>query len=196
MQNRTERPNNATRAGHARRASRRIGRFRREDSGASALEFAIVALPLLLLLFAILQVGLIFFGNLTLEYAADQGARLIRTGQAQNQGFDAAAFKNEVCKHLNPILPCAKLTIDVRRFSDFSSTQLTNPLDSNGNLKTSFSYEPGNAGEVVVVRMFYPWDLTANLPALIRMGNMSGDKRLLIATIAFRNEPFTVGIGE
>jgi hypothetical protein len=149
-----------------------------------------VAVPLLLLLFAILQVGLVFFANFTLENAAAQGARLIRTGQAQNQGFDAVAFKNEVCKHLSEMLPCAKLMLDVRRFDNFGSSALTDPLDSKGNLKTDFSYDPGGGGEVVVVRAFYPWDLPGLLPSIINLSNMSDNNRLLVATVAFRNEPF------
>jgi len=165
--------------------------FRRDNSGASALEFALVAVPLIMLLFGILQVGLIYFGNLALENAASQGARLIRTGQAQNQGFDAAAFKQEVCEHLPAFLPCSKLEVDVRRFTNFGSTQLTSPLDGNGKLKQNFSFEPGNGGDVVLVRAFYPWELTAAFPSFLRMSNMADNNRLLIATVAFRNEPFT-----
>ncbi len=172
------------------KALRRLGRFRRDKSGASALEFALVATPLILLLFAILQVGLVFFANFTLENAAAQGARLIRTGQAQNQGFDAAAFKNEVCKYMSEMLPCAKLQLDVRCFDNFSGTEITNPLDSKGNLKTGFSYCPGDGGDVVVVRAFYPWDLPGLLPSIVNLANMNDNNRLLVATVAFRNEPF------
>jgi Flp pilus assembly pilin Flp len=171
----------------------RFDRFARDPSGASALEFALVAVPLILLLLATLQVGLIFFGNMTLEFATDQGARMIRTGQAQQKGFDAAGFKKEVCKHLTVMLPCAKLQLDVRTFESFGSSELTQPLDDGGNLKSNFSYEPGEGGDVIVVRAFYPWDLTINLPSLIRMSNMSGNSRLLVATVAFRNEPFKNG---
>ncbi|MEX1060918.1 MAG: TadE/TadG family type IV pilus assembly protein [Methyloceanibacter sp.] len=176
--------------GFERRRLRSFRQFSRDPSGASALEFALVATPLILLLLAVLQVGLVYFANFTLENATAQGARLIRTGQAQTQNFDATAFKNEVCKHLNAMLPCTKLKLDVRRFASFSSTELTNPLDGNGNLKTNFSYDPGVGGEVVVVRAFYPWDLPAKLPTDIRMSNMKDGNRLLIATAAFRNEPF------
>ena len=157
---------------------------------ASALEFALVAVPLILLLLASLQVGLVFFANFALENATAQGARLIRTGQAQNQKFDATTFKNEVCKHLSAMLSCGKLMVDVRRFDNFSKSELTNPLDSNGNMKSSFSYDPGVGGDVVVVRAFYPWDLPASMPSLINLSNMKDDNRLLIATAAFRNEPF------
>ncbi len=88
------------------------------------------------------------------------------------------------------MLPCDKLKLDVRRFSNFSSTELTNPLDANGNLKTKFSYDPGQGGDVIVVRAFYAWDLPALLPDIISLSNMKDDNRLLIATVAFRNEPF------
>jgi Flp pilus assembly protein TadG len=170
---------------------RQLLRFRRDTAGASALEFALVATPLILLLLAVLQVGLAFFANFTLENAAAHGARLVRTGQAQNQGFDAAAFKNEVCKQLSEMLSCAKLALDVRRFDDFSSSELTNPLDGDGNMQNSFNYDPGVGGEVVVVRAFYPWDLPGVMPAIISLSNMSDNQRLLVATVAFRNEPFT-----
>ena len=176
-----------TAAGRRPRGPRQFGRDR---SGASALEFALVAVPLILLLLAILQIGLVFFANFVLEHATAQGARLIRTGQAQNQGFDAAAFRNEVCKYLTAPLSCAGLKLDVRRFKNFSSTALTNPLDASGALKTSFSYDPGVGGDVVVVRGFYEFDIPGLMPIEISMSNMQGGSRVLIATAAFRNEPF------
>lgn len=147
-------------------------------------------MPLLLLLFGIFQVALIYLGNLAIEGAAAQGARLIRTGQAQMQGLNANTFKEKVCEQLPAFLTCAKLQVDVRRFNNFGSTQLTNPLDASGNMKSSFSYDPGNAGDVVVVRVFYAWDVTAEFPSLLNMSNMSGNQRLLMATVAFRNEPY------
>lgn len=173
-----------------RRGLRALGEFRSDESGSSALEFALVAIPLIILLLGILQVGIIYLGNLTLENATSQGARLIRTGQAQTQSFDATAFKQEVCEHLPPFLACSKLEVDVRHFTNFGGVQLTKPLDGNGSMQSNFSYEPGIAGDVVVVRAFYPWGLTAGFPSFLRMSNMADNYRLLIATVAFRNEPF------
>jgi Flp pilus assembly protein TadG len=181
-----DRPSNTT-AGRRRRALRQFGRDR---SGASALEFALLAIPTILLLLAVLQLGLVFLGNYMLEHATAQGGRLIRTGQAQTQGFDAAAFKNEVCKYLTAPLSCAGLKLDVRRFTSFSSTELTNPLDASGAMKTNFSYDPGNGGDVVVVRGFYEFEIPSLFPIEISMANMKDGSRVLIATAAFRNEPF------
>jgi Flp pilus assembly protein TadG len=173
-----------------RRLAAVLGRFRRDPSGASALEFALIAFPLILLLLAALEVGIVYFANFALENATSQGARLIRTGQAQAQKFDAAKFKSEVCKHLSVPISCAGLRLDVRHFAKFGDAALTNPLDGNGNLKTNFAYEPGEASEVVIVRAFYEWDLSAKLPKEIGLSNMNNGNRLLVATAAFRNEPF------
>jgi Flp pilus assembly protein TadG len=181
---------NGVRGLRARKILRAIARFRQDAAGASAVEFAIVALPLILLLLGTLQVGLLYSANYSLESATAQGARLIRTGQAQSKKFDAAAFKSEVCKHITSMLACDKLKVDVRRFDNFSKSELTDPLDSKGDMKTNFTYDPGVGGEVVVVRSFYPWDMPGALPDLIDLGNMKGGQRMLIATAAFRNEPF------
>jgi Flp pilus assembly protein TadG len=186
MQEAPDRPNNTT-SGRRRRDLRQFGR---DPSGASALEFALLAIPTILLLLAVLQLGLVYLGNYMLEHATAQGARLIRTGQAQTQGFNASAFKTEVCKYLTAPLSCSGLKLDVRRFTNFSSTELTNPLDASGAMKTNFSYDPGNGGDVVVVRGFYEFDIPSLFPIDISMANMKGGSRVLVATAAFRNEPF------
>jgi Flp pilus assembly protein TadG len=166
-----------------------------DRSAASALEFALVATPLILLLLAVLQVGLVYFANFALEGATQQGARLIRTGQAQNKKFSAAEFKNEVCKYLTAPIRCSQLKLDVRSYPSFAGAgeNLTEPLGSDGQLKKNFSYNPGVGGDVVVVRAFYPLDIGSVLPASISLSNMEGGSRLLVATAAFRNEPFVAG---
>ena len=176
-------------AGSSRKRDKVRG-FAADRSGASALEFALVAVPFLLLIFAVLEVGLVYFANFTLENAVSRGARLIRTGQAQTQQFSAGQFKAEVCKSLGPPLSCSDLKLDVRHFTNFSSADLTNPLDGGGNMKSDFKYEPGQGGDIVVVRAFYEWTLAAKLPREVSLSNMANGNRLLVATAAFRNEPF------
>lgn len=175
--------------------------FLRDGSGSLPVEFAILGGFFLLLMIGILAAGLVFVGNMTLENAVDQGARVIRTGEAQSQGFDAARFKSEVCKYLTAPLSCSGVKLDVNKCPAFGSCTITSPLDSCGNLKTNFSYDPGVGGDIVIVRAFYNWDLLAKLPIMPIWKNLSVDTRLstpcvpngnhmLIATVAFRNEPF------
>jgi Flp pilus assembly protein TadG len=177
-------------AGTASRGSAQGGRFTRECSGASAIEFAMLALPVILLVLATFEVGLVYFANYSLENGVTEAARMIRTGQAQAQAFDAGKFKTEVCKYISAPLDCAGIRLDVRHFSNFTSSQLTDPIDAQGNLKTNFTYDPGVGGDVVVVRGFYEWSVMAKAPAGVALSNMSNGDRLLTATAAFRNEPF------
>lgn len=171
----------------------RIGtfqRFARGEDGAAALEFGMVAAPFLALMFAIMETALVFFASQTLETAVADSARLIMTGQAQSQSFDAAAFKTQVCNKISGLFNCATgLYVDVKTYSSFGSVDNSAPIDANGNLKTSsFGYTPGGPGDIVVVRLMYQWPVYTSFG--LNLGNMAGNKRLLMATAAFRNEPY------
>jgi len=171
----------------------RIGtlhRFARGEDGVAALEFGMVAAPFLALMFAIMETALVFFASQTLETAVADSARLIMTGQAQSQSFDAAAFKTQVCGKISGLFDCSGIYVDVKTYSSFGSVDNSSPIDANGNLKTgSFGYTPGGPGDIVVVRLMYQWPTYASLLGF-NLGNMAGSKRLLMATAAFRNEPY------
>jgi hypothetical protein len=63
---------------------------------------------------------------------------------------------------------------------------------ADGKFVPTTVYKPGNACDVVVVRLFYQWPLFV-VGLGYDMSNLAGNKRLLIATAAFRNEPFGSG---
>jgi hypothetical protein len=50
-------------------------------------------------------------------------------------------------------------------------------------------YSPGSAGDIVVVRLFYQWPLFVTGLGY-NISNLTGSKRLLVATAAFKNEPY------
>src|SRR5436305_7484736 len=167
-----------------------VRRFARGEDGAAAVEFAMVAAPFLALMFAIMETALVFFASQTLETAVADSARLIMTGQAQSQSFSQAQFKTSVCAKISGLFDCAGgLQIDVKTYSSFGSVDNSAPLDANGNLKTNFGYHPGGPGDIVVVRLMYQWPVYASLLGF-NLGNMAGNKRLIMATAAFRNEPY------
>ena len=173
----------ATRCMPTVRAMRRLAR---KQDGAAAVEFGMVAAPFLLLVFAILETATVFFAGQTLETAVADSSRLIMTGQAQQKGFNQSAFKSAVCARIFGLFDCANgVSIDVKTFTNFGSIDLTPPLDSNGNFQNTQTYQPGGPGDIVVVRLFYQWPIYVSL-----LQNMAGHKRLLVATAAFRNEPY------
>ena len=171
-------------------APRILRRFARGNDGAAAIEFAMVAAPFLALVFAIMETAVVFFAGQALETAAADSARLIMTGQAQKQGFSAAQFKQSVCAKVYGLFNCnTGVQVDVRTYSSFSAANMTKPIDANGNLINSSSYQPGGPGEIVVVRLLYQWPVYVSLLGL-NLSDMSGNKRLIMATSAFRNEPY------
>jgi len=171
--------------------TRALRRFVRQQDGAAAIEFGLVAAPFLALVFAIMETALVFFSGQALETAVADSGRLIMTGQAQSQSFDQAAFKNAVCAKIFGLFDCQNgVYVDVRTYTSFSAVDLTPPLDANGNfVNNNFQYKPGGPGDIVVVRLFYQWPVYVSLLGF-GMQNMSGNKRLLVATMAFRNEPY------
>src|SRR3954447_13440344 len=84
-----------------------VRRFAKGEEGVAAVEFGIVAAPFLALLFAIMETALVFFAGQVLETAVADSARMIMTGQAQAQKFDAPAFKNSVCSKIGGLFDCA-----------------------------------------------------------------------------------------
>ncbi|MEP0323648.1 TadE/TadG family type IV pilus assembly protein [Bauldia litoralis] len=175
-------------APRARRGSFR--RFRRDENGATAIEFGIIALPFIALMMAIIETAIVFFAGQAMETAVDRASRLVRTGQAQQQGFSAEDFKKEVCSGVMSLLDCdGGLKIDVATYKSFGDIALTKPVDGAGNLKKTFDYKPGNGGDIVVVRAFYEWPVYINLLGH-NLANMANGTHLLSSATAFRNEPF------
>jgi Flp pilus assembly protein TadG len=167
-----------------------LRRFIRKQDGAAAVEFALVAAPFLALVFAIMETAIVFFAGQALETAAADSARLIMTGQAQTQGFDQAKFKEAVCGKIYGLFNCnAGLYIDVKNYSSFATINTAKPIDNQGNMVNNFGYQPGGPGDIVVVRLMYQWPVYVSLLGL-NLSDMAGGKRLLVSTMAFRNEPY------
>jgi Flp pilus assembly protein TadG len=168
-----------------------IGFARRED-GAAALEFALVAAPFIALILATVQTALAFFAGQVLESAATDASRMILTGTAQKANMDQAGFANAVCSKVQALFSCGKLMVDVQTATSFSSANTAAPsltFDGSGNVTNTFQYNPGNPGDVVVMRVMYPWPVFLG-PLGLSLANQSNNTLLLTATAAFRNEPY------
>jgi Flp pilus assembly protein TadG len=166
---------------------RRFGRNRR---GSAAVEFALVAPIFLAVLFAIIELALVFFASQILETVTQDSARLVMTGQAQNAKYTKEQFKDIVCARLVTMFDCANgVSIDVRSYPAFAGVNIAEPIDSAKVFIDDTKYCPGKADDVVVVRLFYPWPVFVTGLGF-DLKNLANGKRLLTATAAFQNEPF------
>jgi Flp pilus assembly protein TadG len=123
-------------------------RFARNERGTAAVDFALVALPFLVVMTVLIESAIVLLAGQVLQTSATSAARLVLTGQAQNAGYTAAQFKSIVCANLNVMFNCAgNLYVDVESFSSFSTISLANPTNADGTLNTAgFGYSPGNPG--------------------------------------------------
>ena len=165
-------------------------RFVRHQRGSAAIEFGFVAIPFLALTFAIIETALVFFAGQTLEAAAASASRLIMTGQAQTASYTQSQFKTQVCSFISGLFDCSGgVYVDVKTYTTFASVSTTSPV-TNGTLDTSkMAYQPGGPGDIVVVSLYYQWPIYVSLLSN-NLSNLSGNQRLLVATAAFRNEPY------
>lgn len=175
------------------RLARQTRRLARREDGATVVEFAIVIFPFLAILFAIVEVALVFFAGQVLETAVADSARRIMTGEAQKAGLTQQTFKDDVCGRLHAMFNCQTgVHIDVRKYASFDAAVLTPPTydeEAEAIDVSDFQFDPGVQNNIVVVRVAYEW------PIFVRdfgfnLATLPNGKRLLMATAAFRNEPY------
>ncbi|MEL7491585.1 MAG: TadE/TadG family type IV pilus assembly protein [Pseudomonadota bacterium] len=171
-------------------------RLLKSQSGASAVEFALVAPIFIALMLSIIEAGYFFFINSAVTEATAKAARLVRTGQAQ-AGIDPEDFFDEICDVVDSFGDCdQQLTVDVARFDSF--TDLANDLtsiqcrDSSDPTIAGAQFGAANYGarrDIVRVRICY-LHRPVN-PALgLRLAKNADGFREMVAVSVFRNEPF------
>lgn len=171
---------------------RGLARFGSNTSGATAVEFGLVAIPFFALLFAIIQTALVMFGSQALQAMTSTGARKIMTGEMKSSTF--GDFKNAMCptlpadrKGMAALFDCTKMLVQVQSFENFGSTEAgvindkcftLNPAPTSGDC-----FVPGGREKFVIVRVAYDWPFAVDLESLSHSTRIT-------AVAAFRNEPF------
>jgi Flp pilus assembly protein TadG len=164
--------------------------FKKNRDGATAVEFALIAGPFFFFLLALIEIAAVFFAETVIENAVLESARLIRTGQLQGGGGDAAAFRDEVCQRIDVIANCDEMVFEVAVFDNFGSVEATPPIGDDGTLNGgNMGFDPGTPGDIVLVRVYYSYPLI--LPNMFgTVANLPDNHRLIQSSTVFRNEPY------
>lgn len=176
---------------------RRAWMVRAADSrGVTAVEFALLAVPVLLLFCVILEAGVLTLAQQTFDSAVGQAARLIRTGSFQDtaDGSDPVTrLRKVMCSGPIVLFRCEDLRFDLSRGSTFAATAPTQPYDDQAKtwstgFGTRFDCPQGNdvvalRAAVPIPRMFTFLDLTKR--------SMGGALQLMVSTAVFRAEPYS-----
>lgn len=169
----------------------RCATFAADDRGATAVEFALVAAPFLALVIALIQTFLVFFAQQMLESVVRQSARLVMTGQVQSAQMTQAVFKQKVCDQIVILFNCSGLMVDMQVATSWTSANTAMPTltyDGSGTVSNVWQYDPGEAGDIVVLRVMYEWPVMLG-PLGFNLSNLSNGNRLIMSSAAFQNEP-------
>jgi Flp pilus assembly protein TadG len=154
--------------------------------GSTIIEFAIVSSVLIAVLLAAFETLLVLFAQQILLTAATQSARLIMTNQAGN--MTQAQFQQAACGYLPPMFNCANLFVSAQTFSSFSSVSAPNPVQNGKFQSNQLPFSPGQPGSIESVQLYYLWPVVP-APLGFNLANLGNNTRLLVATVAFKNEP-------
>lgn len=173
-----------------------IRSFARARRGATAVEFALISIPLLLLMFGILELGLILLVTATLDTATDFAARNVRTGEFQEKTSGTRAeFTALVCRNMSWLKnEClGNMLVEAETFSTFATAgnaQAANPQSPN---PTTNCWQVGNPEDIVLVRTYFKWPVFTPLMQPF-LANDGGHGRLLGSARIFRNEPYNAAL--
>jgi Flp pilus assembly protein TadG len=163
-------------------------RLARSSDGSALIEFALLGPAFLAMLVAILQTGVVFLFQQTLQTATTQTARLIMTGQAQSTSMSSATFIQNVCSATGNIFDCTKLSANIQTFKTFSGMKMNNPV-TGGTFTTPSNFDMGGPGDIVLVQVYYQLPVVS-APLGYTMANTSSGNALITAVAVFRNEPY------
>lgn len=162
--------------------------FKKDKSGVAAVEFALVAAPFFAILFATMEIAAIFWANGVLIEAVNQPSRDILVGHAQ--GATVENFRKAVCDKAKFMMDCDKLIIDVQTYESFAKIKTSLVIDPDTGKPIPPKFDTGKGGDIVVVRVGYPWPLMMPFLGFDASNSTVKGVRVLQAANVFKNEGF------
>ncbi|UCI07503.1 TadE/TadG family type IV pilus assembly protein [Mesorhizobium sp. B1-1-8] len=172
--------------------------FFSDKRGSTAMEFAMLAIPFALLVFAILESCISFAGQEVMANITDDVARQLRTGQLKKATVTEASIKQLICSRLEIMVAknCPGLLVDLHEYATFADAATAGFKIVNGDIvltqgtnPTAFGVSPGLAESKNMLRVFYKWPVMTDFMAK-QMANLKDGNTLHFASVTWQNEPF------
>ena len=193
-----------TRLSEKRRAAR-ARRYIGCDSGATVVEFALVAPLLFATVLSAFEAGLMYMKVSMAEMAMDDVTRLLYTGQAQNNELTSSDIADLFCSEMRTVITCdGNVTVQVEVLPGFDIENLEAPTcihSGDGSTNDDLpNYSSSSGGDIIFVRFCVTTELV--VPALsslvfkgvnigLRLPESADGKYAITASTLFRAEPFT-----
>ena len=179
-------------AGRFLRHARGLLAFCRAESGATAVEFAIIGPVFIATLVAVLQVFLVVFAQIAIQNAAVEAGRYFMTGQAQGNNWSASTIVTNVCPAA--LFNCNNMYIVVQDSATFAAANTSAPAMYTGstpNTQANYTFNSSGAtpAQIVVVQLVYAWPVITGLFGF-NLSNLPNNQVQLTGVTAVRVEPY------
>ncbi|WP_173088992.1 TadE/TadG family type IV pilus assembly protein [Devosia sp. 1635] len=170
---------------------RRLKTFSRDATGASAVEFALVAPLLFAVLFATLEAGWTMLQTIMLDRALDISVRSLRIGSMENPTH--GALRDEVCDAAMILVDCNRNLIleliPVLNSESYPSDQ-ARCVNRSSTVQPTVRFNAGQRSQTVFVRACFVVDpLTPLLGLGLALPKDESGAYRIIGKTAFANEP-------
>ncbi|HEY8964724.1 MAG TPA: TadE/TadG family type IV pilus assembly protein [Alphaproteobacteria bacterium] len=166
--------------------------FIRNRDGATAIEFALLAIPYVFLTVGIIELAIMFAAASMLEGATNSAARLIRTGQIQqasnNAAAQEAAFREAFCDYATALVHCDDVVIEARLLDSFSDADEEGAEYGDDGTMESEGFEAGGSNDKVLIRAFYRYNFMTPIMGQLLGGSDSAMD--FTSTIVIQTEPY------
>lgn len=129
--------------------------FLRDDTGVAAVEFSLVSIPFIIIIFLILNFSLIFMEKQLLAYSIDEEARYLKVNTRKINTMNSADIRERICGRLFIVFQptCPDINIDLKGFKSIDDIGIYSIKDIN---KSSISdVQKSNITRFIVK---YKWD--------------------------------------
>lgn len=179
-------------------------RLLRDDEGVTALEFALIAPVLLLMLMGIIEFSMVMFVSSVLEGATNVSSRYGKTGYVAAGSTRQQQIIDQINSRTGGLLDPQLITVTTTVYPAFNSVSQPEPYtdsnhngvynvgepytDVNGNSQWDSDMGAaglGNANDVVVYTASYPWKIYTPL-----MTQFLGSTFTIASRTVVKNEPY------
>lgn len=180
--------------------------IRFSEDGVSAIEFALIAPVLMLLIFGIIEYSLIMVVYNVMESSTAISSRLGKTGYAESGMTRAETIIHDITRRAGTVIDPNELTVTSKFYKQYDQINDPEPFvdaNLNGNYDGGETYTDingnsqwdadmgasgyGSAGDVVVYQVSYPWNVTTPI-----MRELIGTNGIYTVTThaVVKNEPY------
>ena len=157
--------------------------LRQAREGATAVEFALVAMPFVMFVIGILSFGYTFFLQFALDYSLQQAVRQIQIGNVAGSTSSATFVTSIMCPIFSQFASCDGLQVSVQPVTDYWSSYATITSASQPS-----AFCTGQPGTLMFARAAYQAPVWASFMAFSLPPSPVSSGQNLVSAAAFANE--------